>query len=114
MAELDVFVPLDKDDHRAIVVPRGTPHNHPAFPERKASATAIKKYREAVRAVGPLTAMVGKVDNGEQPSTSCYWAHTEYNGSPQHAQDIGGSVSSQIQSRLLTAPGEGAHCQGRT
>ncbi|HEV7736675.1 MAG TPA: hypothetical protein VGO47_04790 [Chlamydiales bacterium] len=63
-AEVDVWFPLDKSDHRAIVVPRPMPHNHPAFAERKPSATAVKKYREAVQALGPLTATVGKVDHG--------------------------------------------------
>jgi hypothetical protein len=72
-AEIDVLVPLDKSDHRAIIVPRGTPHNHPVWPERKASATAVKEYREAVQALGPLTATVGKVDHGMYASSCLYF-----------------------------------------
>ncbi|KAF8586349.1 hypothetical protein K439DRAFT_1615188 [Ramaria rubella] len=66
-AELDIFVPLNPEDHRACIVPHIHPHNHPAYPERKLSADAKQKYAEAVEYFGAMAATVGKVDKA--PST---------------------------------------------
>ncbi|KAF8583090.1 hypothetical protein K439DRAFT_1617794 [Ramaria rubella] len=66
-AELDIFVPLNSEDHRACIVPRIHPHNHPAYPEHKLSADAKQKYAEAVEYFGAMAATVGKVDKA--PST---------------------------------------------
>ncbi|KAF8581715.1 hypothetical protein K439DRAFT_1618843 [Ramaria rubella] len=61
-AQIEIFVPLDKTDHWACVVPRQTPHNHPAYPEHKLSALATREYAAAVEAFGAMGATIGKVD----------------------------------------------------
>ncbi|GJJ10698.1 hypothetical protein Clacol_004925 [Clathrus columnatus] len=61
-AQIELFVPLNKSDHRACIVPRAMPHNHPAYQERKLSIDTKEKYTEAVKLFGPMSATVGKVD----------------------------------------------------
>ncbi|GJJ14490.1 hypothetical protein Clacol_008754 [Clathrus columnatus] len=61
-AQIELFVPLNKSDHRTCIVPRAMPHNHPAYQERKLSIDAKEKYTEAVKLFGPMSATVGKVD----------------------------------------------------
>lgn len=63
-AKLDLFWPMDQDDHRAVIVPRNQAHNHPVYPERKLSQKAKQKYEEAVSVFGAMSATVGQVDKG--------------------------------------------------
>ena len=63
-ADMQVFVPLDQDDHRACIVPGTTPHNHPVYADRKLSAHAKHKYVEDMEVFGAMGATVSKVDKG--------------------------------------------------
>ena len=63
-ADIQVFVPLDQDNHCACIVPSTTPHNHPVYTDCKLSAHAKYKYVEAMEVFGAMGATNSKVDKG--------------------------------------------------
>ncbi|KAJ3559046.1 hypothetical protein NP233_g11359 [Leucocoprinus birnbaumii] len=67
-AKLTIFIPIDKTDFRAIIIPEDAiPHSHPTFPARKVPYKAKELYTKCIKAVGTLGATTLRIDNA--PST---------------------------------------------
>lgn len=64
-AKLKILIPIDKNDHRAIVIPGSDPHNHPIPLQAKVPYHARTRYAECVAGVGAIGATPLKVDRGK-------------------------------------------------
>lgn len=54
-AKILIFIPIDSDDMRAVVIPKaGIPHNHPIFPRAKVPFAAASQYRKCIESTGPI------------------------------------------------------------